>query len=919
MTRDTLYLIDGTALLYRAYFAFIKNPLINSKAQNTGAIYGVINSFLHLLDSHDPRHIIISFDRKAPTFRHELSDAYKANRPPMPDDLISQIKPVQDFFELITLPEISLDGYEADDVLATLAEMFKKDYDVIMVTGDKDYSQLVDEHVKLYDPMKDMMIDTEAVKERYSILPEQFIDYLALVGDASDNIPGVKGIGPKTATELLNNYKDLHGIYANLEKIKDKVREKLVIDRENAFLSQKLATIIRDVPIPKPDLERISFSTIALANAIPLLDEYEVTSIKRRIESIVKHLSPITAFTPAPKPEPTLVQDDIFSSPSVPEKTDFEARCVNMQNFAELMSELKSAHLISIDTETDSLDPLQAALVGISLCTAQSHAWYIPLGHQMADNMDMDFVIRKLSQIPTDALFLGHNLKYDMHILARHGWHFANRIFDTMLAAYVLDAGTNQYSLDACAKNELAYTMQPITDLIGSGKNQISFDLVDIDRASFYAAEDAWAVYRLYHIYRKRLDQCPMKKLFDEIETPLIRVLQAMEEKGMYVDNSVLGGISKLLGHEIKELTEKIFSVAGYQFNINSTQQLAHLLFDELKLPVRKKTKTGYSTDNSVLEDLAEDYEIAEFISTYRSLTKLESTYLSALPKMTNPLTGRIHTSFNQVVASTGRLSSSNPNLQNIPIRTQLGREIRKAFAAADTEHLILAVDYSQIELRLLAIMCRDEVLIKAFQDGEDIHKRTAAGIHSKSVNEVSVEERRAAKTINFGILYGMGPQKLSRELGISMAEAKNMIQGYFDSFPGIRSFLDSCVESARKHQYCETLFGRRLYLPYINSSNQRLKSEAERVSVNMPIQGTAADLIKIAMLRIHQKTTGNPDIKMILQVHDELVFEVHQRSLEMAIDMIKREMEAALPPEYAVMVPLKAEPGFGKNWFEAH
>jgi DNA polymerase-1 len=912
--------------LYRAYYAFIKNPLINSKGQNTSAIYGVANSFLHFLDTHNPEHIIVSFDRKGPTFRHEMSEAYKANRPPMPDDLISQVEPVKEFFAAITLPEISAEGYEADDVLATLASHFKKEYDVVIVTGDKDYSQLVDEQVKLYDPMKDADIDREAVITKFGVTPEQFIDYLALVGDASDNIPGVKGIGPKTAVDLLNSYETLDGIYANLDSIKGKVQEKLITDKESAYLSQELAKIILDVPIQMPDLERISFDRRDLIKSLPLLTEYEVTSIKRRIESIGKHLGAELQVRP-PEPEP--IQEDLFSSMDtgsqqentpMPVDRAFEAVLTDQHTWQELISHLKAAQIVSIDCETDSINPMQANLVGISICYEEHRSWYLPLAHQMADNLDLQSVLAELGKALSGKTLLGHNLKYDLIVFDRHGMKLENAIFDTMLAAYILDPGVNQYSLDECALQELGYTMKPIKDLIGSGKNQITFDLVDVNEACFYAAEDAWAVFILFPIYRRKLDKLGLRVIFDNIEIPLVPVLQSMEQSGVFINESVLGSISKQIHHELKTLTDLIYKVAGYQFNINSTQQLAKLLFEELKLPSKKKTKTGFSTDNSVLEELADEYEIAAFISQYRMLAKLDSTYVSALPRMQNPHTGRIHSSFNQTIASTGRLSSSNPNLQNIPIRTELGRQIRKAFISESEEWCIVSADYSQIELRLLALMSEDEVLLRAFKLGADIHRQMAASISGKEPEQVSSDERRAAKTINFGILYGMGQVKLSRELGITQAEAKEIIKNYFDRFPGIRAFLDRCVALARQNQYCETIFGRRLYLPYINSSNNRLKSEAERIAVNMPIQGTAADLIKIAMINIYKRIKDrDQSIRMILQVHDELVFEVRKDVLDEARELIISEMEAALPEKYRDQIELKAELGYGRSWYDAH
>ncbi len=914
-----LYLIDGSALLYRAHFAFIKNPLINSKRMNISAIYGVINSFLHLLESTQASHLAIAFDRKPPTFRHHIYEAYKANRPPMPDDLIAQIEPVHEFFRLIGLPELGKDGFEADDILGTLANRFQNEAEIVLVTSDKDYCQLVNERTSLLDPMKDIRLDSQAVYHKYGVWPQQFVDYLALVGDSSDNIPGVKSIGAKTAEALLQEYQSLDGIYANLDKIKPRFAEKLKEEKKNAYLSQQLATIDISAPLSVSELSDLQFDPGNLRAALPLLIEHEISSLRRKIEQKYPlQQSPSIANE---------YQDDIFAEPEKPEpeklseqqQTEFEAVLVDKLGFVGLLNEIKRSEMISIDTETDALDPMQANLVGISLCMAGDKAYYLPLGHQLSDNLPLKEVLRHLESALAGKHLLGHNLKYDLCVLGRHGLKLENPIFDTMLAAYVLDPGINSYSLDACALRELNHAMIPITELIGKGKSQISFDLVDTGKACVYAAEDAWAVWQLYPIYRRKIDFSPMANLYDNIELPLIRVLQKMEENGVAIDTSILSDISHLINLELKKLIDAIYQYAGYEFNLNSTQQLAKLLFEEKGLPNRKKTKTGFSTDNSVLEELSEDYEIAAQLIQYRQLSKLQSTYVSALPKMLNPLTNRIHSSFNQTVASTGRLSSTNPNLQNIPVRTELGREIRKAFCARDSQHLIMAADYSQIELRLLALMSRDELLIEAFRNNQDIHKRTAARIYSVALDEVSSDQRRAAKTINFGILYGMGQRKLSRELGISLSEAKAIIESYFAQFPSIRTYINSCIQKAHQEHYCETLFGRRLYLPNITSKNQGLKSEAERVSVNMPIQGSAADIIKIAMLNIHQLINKRDDLRMILQVHDELVFEVHKSTLDEARSLVQGCMENSLPEIWRNVVQLKTDLGTGQNWFEAH
>ncbi len=907
--KPTLYLIDGTALLYRSYYAFIAKPLVNSKGQHTSAIFGVINSFLRLLELKEAEYIMISFDRKAPTFRHELSEDYKATRPPMPDDLVTQVEPVKEFFQLIGLEDISLDGYEADDVLATLAERYKQDYQVVMVTADKDYSQLVDKDVSIWDPGKDQSYDEAGIFERYGVRADQFIDYLALTGDASDNIPGVKGIGPKSAVELLNSFESVEDIYNNLDAVPPKYRKRLEGQQEAAKLSHQLATIVRDVPIESepPQL----FDIQALKKAMAFLDHYELFTLKRRIQARIA--------TPQ-EPEAT-IQGDIFAdeAPPEPDAPKFTAKMATAKDLNTILAEISSCEEIALDTETDNVDSILANLVGISLAYKQNEAWYLPLAHQFHDNLPLAETLTSLQSALKGKLLIGHNLKYDLIVLKRHGWTVDNPIFDTMLAAYVLDAGTASYSLDKCAQKELNHQMIDIKEIIGSGKNAITFDQADIQKAYVYAAEDAWATLQLAPIYRRRLQFASLDKLYNRIELPLIKTLARMEMNGVCLDTAMLKELSKSINNRLSELTDRIYDYAGYQFNINSTQQLAKVLFEEKGLPAKKKTKSGFSTDSSVLEELAVDHEIAKDLLEYRMLNKLDSTYVAALPALINEQTNKIHSNFNQTVTSTGRLSSSNPNLQNIPVRTELGREIRKAFVPSAPDRVILAADYSQIELRLLALFSRDETLLKAFAQNLDIHRQTAAIIYNTPVEDVSPDQRREAKTINFGILYGMGQVKLSRELSITRNEAKEMIDNYFERFPTIQSYINSSVQSARQHHFCSTLFGRKLYLPNITSSNQGLKSEAERVAVNMPIQGTAADLIKIAMLEIDSQIKDNPQIKMILQVHDELVFDVEESVVEQASALIRKAMEDALPDQYREIIQLKTDIDVGKNWFEAH
>ncbi len=916
----TLYLIDGTAMLYRSHFAFIKNPLVNSQGQHTSAIFGTVNSFLHFVEQKEPEYIAVSFDRKAPTFRHEMSEDYKANRPPMPQELVSQLEPVHEFFRLIGLPEISLDGYEADDVLATLAERFKGTHRIVFVTGDKDYSQLLEDGVGIFDPAKDLNMDSEAVFAKFGVWPHQFIDYLALVGDASDNIPGVRGIGPKGAEKLLQEYGDLDSIYAHREEMKPNMRQKLEENRDNAFLSRELATIVRDVPLAFPAVEETRFDAANLCQATELMEKYELHTLKRRIENRFGKKAaakPVDTHT-----DEGLVQSDIFGGEegeTMPEiELKFNAILADKENLPALLEQLKSAESVALDTETDSLDPISAHLVGISLCVKEDEAWYLPLGHKDAENLPLEETLTRLRQALAGKSIIGHNLKFDLMVLKNAGWDLDNPIWDTMLAAYILDPGENRFSLDNCVLRELGHTMIPISALLDK-KEVTSFDLVELEKARDYAAEDAWATFRLAPLYRRRLSDTQLLELYDNIELPLLPVLQRMEENGVKLDTEVLAGISQNIQSELQDLEKKIHDYAGYEFNINSTQQLAKVLFQEKKLPPGKKTKSGFSTDNSVLEELAGDYEIADTLIQYRALAKLDSTYAGALPKLINPATGRIHSSFNQTVASTGRLSSSNPNLQNIPVRTDLGRSIRKAFVASSEDWVIMAADYSQIELRLLALFSRDEVLLDAFRHEVDIHRQTASIITGKPLQEVSAQDRHQAKTINFGLLYGMGQKKLSRELGISQPEAKAMIQNYFERFPSIQAYISQSKAEARLHLYAQTIFGRRLYLKNLNSVNAGLRSEAERVAVNMPIQGSAADLIKIAMIRIHAQLKDEARIRMILQVHDELVFEVRRDFLDEAKELVRREMEGALPEKWSSIVALKTDIGVGNNWFEAH
>jgi DNA polymerase-1 len=919
--KKKLFLIDGTAIIYRSFFAFIRNPLYNSKGQNTSAIYGTINAFLRLVERYNLDHVAISFDRREKTFRHEITDTYKANRPPAPDELHEQVEPIKEFFKLIGLKEISCAGYEADDVLATLAERFKQEFDVIIVTGDKDFAQLVDDNVMLYDPSKEKVMDEEAVIEKYGLKPKQFVDYLAICGDSADNIPGVKGIGPKGAQKLLSEYKTLENIYENIENISAKgTKNKLIEHKEEAFLSQKLATIVRDVPIDIADDRTFYFEKSKLANSLSFLKDYELNSTAKKI---IIYSDSAVQNKIEEKKEEFKEEFDFISLDSDEEQEEkgvnFESVLIDKKEaFQNMLKEIEKVEVVALDTETTSTDPLLAKLVGISICTIPEKAYYISIAHQMADNVPLETVLENLAKALKGKLIIAHNIKYDYLVLERAGWKIENEIFDTMIADYLLRP-TSRHSLDACSKEELDHEMIPIKDLIGVGKKQITFDLVPTQQACDYAAEDANITFRLYKIFEDKLIKADLYNLFKNIEMPLFYSLAKMEQNGVKIDVDILAEMSKTNQKKIGELTKEIYEIAGSQFNINSTQQLGKVLFDDLGIPPVKKTKTSYSTDVTVLETLAKDYEIARKLMEYRTISKLESTYVTTLPKLVNPETGRVHSSFNQTVASTGRLSSTNPNMQNIPVRSEMGKEIRYAFVAEGNDKILIAADYSQIELRILAMLSQDEKMINAFRQKKDIHSETASIIYEIPQDEISSDQRRYAKIINFGLMYGMGAFRVSNELDISRKEAQEFIDNYFSKFPTIQNYIQKSIEEATRKGYAETIFGRKLFLPGLSSSNRRYVSEAARVATNMPIQGSAADIIKIAMINLHEKINENDDIKMIMQVHDELVFEVKKDKLEEAKELIKTEMENALPEEFSDIVQLVVDIGIGDNWFEAH
>lgn len=897
-----IFLVDGSALFYRAYFAFIRNPLINSKGENTSATYGFINSLLKIIRDEDPDYLAVVFDTKEPTFRHEMYPDYKSTRAKMPDELVEQLPRIHQAVEALNIATFEMPGYEADDIIGTIARLAeRKDFEVWCVTGDKDFFQLVTDKVKIYNPRKIAdaaeIFGPQEVKDKFGVHPSQVIDKLSLMGDSSDNVPGVPGIGPKTADKLLEQFGSLENLIANIEQISSKnIREKIKNNIAQAKLSKKLVTIDSQVPI-SVDFDTMKRRVINYEAAKNLFLEMEFSSL-------LKQLSP----------ESPIISKDLTRKEI---KADYK-QVRSVDELIKLLRELDSKKEFAVDTETTSLNALEADLVGVSLCAEPNEAYYIPLGHSVDKNKNLPFeetlsILKKFLENPGIQKF-GQNIKYDLEVFHRYGIDINPIAFDTMLASYVLDPSGRQHSLDFLAMKYFDYKMQPITALIGSGKKQKTFDTVPVEKAVFYAAEDADITYRLRGIFAPLIANAEMHNLYYNIELPLIKVLAAMEEAGVRVDDKFLAGLSKEMDKKLIRLEKDIFKIAGGEFNINSTQQLAHIMFEKLKLPTRGKTakKTGYSTDVRVLEELAQIHEFPKLILDYRQLTKLKNTYIDALPRLINPVTGRVHTSFNQTIAATGRLSSTDPNLQNIPIRTEEGREIRKAFIPRDDDYVLMAADYSQIELRILAHYSEDKGLIEAFKRGEDIHTRTAAEVYGVAFDRVTPEMRRAAKTANFAVIYGVSAYGLSQQTELDLNQSKDFIETYFARYPGINKYMDDMKKFAREKGYVTTLYNRRRYLPDINSKNFSIRQFAERTAINTPIQGSAADIIKVAMLKIYDRMKKMKS-RMVLQVHDELVFDVRDDELVELKQIVKDGMEKAIK----LKVPLVADIGVGHNWLD--
>ncbi len=886
-----LYLIDGTAYIHRAYHAI--RGLTNSRGLPTNAVFGFTRMLLKLMEDRQPHYVAMAFDSKGPTFRHEIYAAYKANRPPMPEDMAVQIPYIKEVVAAFNLPVIELNGFEADDLIGTLARSAEKSgYSVVMVTGDKDFMQLVTDRTAIWDPMKDNAIDIGHIRRTYGIEPSQMIDVQGLSGDTADNIPGVPGIGPKTALELIKKFGSMEALYAGLDRItRKKQRENLEKHRDQAFLSRRLVTIDTRVPLTAD------------------LDQFKVVGPdSRRLGELFKTL------------EFRQLQQGVRQQSDLSDK-DYQA-VMDSAALSGLIERLESAGLFALDTETTSPIPMKARLVGLSFAVKSNQAFYIPCGHNYLGapaQLPLDDVLQQLKPVLENAAIkkVGQNIKYDWMVLARHGVSLAGVVFDTMLASYLLNPSKRAHNLDQIALDFLNHKTITYEQVAGKGKNAVPFSMVSLEKAVPYACEDADITFMAREALMPRLEQLGLDELLAKVEMPLVPVLMRMEMHGTRIDTRLLRELSKSFEQQLDALEGSIYALAGEAFNINSSQQLGRILFEKLKLPVQKKTRkrTGYSTDVNVLTTLADYHELPALVLKHRSLAKLKSTYTDALIELVNPETGRIHTSYNQTVTATGRLSSSDPNLQNIPIRTAEGREIRRAFIPREGWRFVSA-DYSQVELRILAHCSEDEILIKAFCDDEDIHTRTACEVFQVSADQMTDELRRQAKAINFGIIYGMSAYGLSKQLEISQKMAKAYIDNYFDRYQGVKRFLDQTIAAARQTRRTSTLLGRIRLLPDITSSNNITRQAAERTAVNTPIQGSAADLIKLAMIRIDSALEEKKlQSAMLLTVHDELVFEVPPDEIDVVTGLVKDIMEGV----WQLRVPLKVNVAVGENWDEAH
>jgi DNA polymerase-1 len=928
MPARKLLLVDGSSYLYRAFHAL--PPLTSSKGEPTGAVLGVLNMLNKLMKEESPQRVAIVFDAPGRTFRDDLFDQYKAHRTPMPDDLRSQLQPLLEAVSALGLPLLRIEGVEADDVIGTLAiQASAAGFDVLISTGDKDMAQLVDPRISLVNTMSNTRLDREGVKAKFDVFPEQIVDYLALVGDSSDNIPGITGVGPKTAAKWLNQYRTLNALIAHAAEITGKVGDNLRNELPVLELSRKLATIHATVP-----LEVAAEDLVAKDPDLPRLRNLYGRLELRALSKSLDAMSPASGAGPASTAPTSAGAEATVGTPpgaaapgteptaAMPSAARHYEAVVSQAIFEEWLAKLGAAPLIAIGTETDSLDYMRARLVGLSFAVAPGEAAYIPLGHDYPaapGQLALEDVLAAIKPLLENAALpkVGRRLKFDAHILANHGIALRGQRYDSMLESYVLDSVATRHDMESTAGRYLGASITRYEDLVGKGAKQIAFGQVDLQRAADYAAEQAVVTLELHRTLWPRLEAAPpLETLYDTIEQPLSPVLYRMERAGVLVDRALLRAQSSELAARMAELQAQAHAAAGGKFNVDSPKQLQEILFGKLNIPVVRKTPTGQpSTAEDVLEELALSYELPRLILEYRGVSKLKSTYTDKLPEQINERTGRIHTCYQQTVAATGRLSSSDPNLQNIPIRTSEGRRIRQAFIAAEGYSLV-AADYSQIELRIMAHLSSDASLLKAFAEDRDIHQATAAEVLGIPAGEVSADQRRSAKAVNFGLIYGMSAFGLARQLGISRGDAQRYVDLYFERYPGVKRYMDETRAQARELGYVETVFGRRLYLPEIRSRNAALRQYAERSAINAPMQGTAADIIKRAMIEVDAwLEESHARARLIMQVHDELVLEVADDAVEITAARLREHMMAAAE----LAVPLRVDVGIGPNWNEAH
>ncbi|EHZ2848109.1 DNA polymerase I [Vibrio vulnificus] len=925
---NPLILIDGSSYLYRAFHAY-PGTMSNGDIP-TNAVYGVVNMLRSMMRQFASDRIAVVFDAKGKTFRDDMYPEYKANRPPMPDDLRCQIEPLHQVIKAMGLPLIVIEGVEADDVIGTLAyQASQQGMPVLISTGDKDMAQLVDDNITLINTMTNVVMDREGVIEKFGIPPELIIDYLALMGDKVDNIPGVPGVGDKTATALLQGIGGLSKLYDHLDDIaalgfrgSKTMAQKLVDNKDNASLSYQLATIKLDVALQETPESLLKTEP----NKDELIKLYGQLAFKSWLNELLEGGSGVVeadekAQTSA-RSGASPVESEINNAAANIDRSQYQT-IFDQATFDIWLDKLKASELFAFDTETDSLDYMVANLVGLSFAVAEGEAAYVPVAHDYLDapeQLDRDWVLAQLKPLLEDdtKAKVGQNLKYDASVLARYGIEMKGIKHDTMLASYVYNSVGGKHDMDSLALRFLQHSCISFEQLAGKGKNQLTFNQIDLNEAAVYAAEDADVTLRLHNRLFANIEQDEkLKAIYQEIEVPLVPVLSRMERTGVLINDMKLSAQSQEIAVRLGELEQKAYEIAGQPFNMNSPKQLQTILFEQMGLPVIKKTPSGTpSTAEEVLQELALDYPLPSVIMEYRGLAKLKSTYTDKLPKMINPHTGRVHTSYHQAVTATGRLSSTDPNLQNIPIRNEEGRRIRQAFVAPHG-YKILAVDYSQIELRIMAHLSGDQALLDAFQQGKDIHAATAAEIMGVSIEQVSSEQRRRAKAVNFGLIYGMSAFGLAKQLGIPRGEAQAYMDKYFERYPGVMQYMEDTRSNASQHGYVETIFGRRLHLPEITSRNVMRRKAAERAAINAPMQGTAADIIKKAMLLVDQwiQEEGNGRVKLLMQVHDELVFEVEESCLTEIESKVQQLMESAAQ----LNVPLVAEAGHGDNWDQAH